>query len=263
MRSEGAGRRRRAGSAAGTWKAVGAMVVAAALFAPVGARAQDGGTGYLFATPRNSFTIRTGYDVAMANSDLFSYSRSTFTLGKSDFSSPTIATELGVQLNPSLDAVLGLGYSRASAQSEYRDYLDNNNLPIQQSTDFTRIPLTVSLKAYLAPRGRTVGRYAWVPERVAPFVGAGVGTMWYSFRQGGDFIDYSTLNVNHDVLQTSGWAPMASVFAGSDFTITPGMALTTELRYSVAQGASGNDYVGFHRIDLSGMALTAGLTFRF
>jgi opacity protein-like surface antigen len=242
---------------------VGALGAAALAATARPARAQAAGPGFLFGAPHASFTIRTGYDVASANSDLFSTVTNELTLKKSDFSSPTIATDLGFSLNPQVDLVLGLGYSRSAAQSQFRGWLDNNNLPIQQSTSLTRLPLTVSLKAYLAPRGQAIGRLAWVPAKVVPYVGVGAGTMWYSFRQGGDFVDTTTTNVFSDVFQSSGWAPTAHLFAGSDFTITPGMALSIEARYTLANATLSQDFVGFNRIDLSGVSLTAGLTFRF
>lgn len=227
------------------------------------ARAQSSGRGFMFGAPSSSFTIRAGYDHAMANSDLFSSGIAQLTLKRSDFSSAMIAADYGMTLSPTVELDFGLGYARSVANSEYRNWLDNNNLPIQQQTGFTRVPLTVNLKAYLRPRGRAVGQYAWIPAHFAPFVGFGGGTMWYKFRQAGDFVDTVSTVISTDVLSTSAWTPMADVFAGGDWTINPGMALTAEARYSLAQGPVGGDYQGFHRIDLSGISLTAGLTFRF
>ncbi|HVA56277.1 MAG: hypothetical protein WBQ26_05635 [Gemmatimonadaceae bacterium] len=219
--------------------------------------------GYLFHAPTTTFTVRTGYDFASANSDIFSTVMNELTLNRSDFSSATIATDLAFTLSPQVDAEFGLGYSRSAAQSQFRGWLDNNNLPIQQSTEFTRVPLTVGLKAYLQPRGQSIGKFAWVPARFAPYVGAGVGTMYYKFRQGGDFVDTLSTNVFPSVLTSSAWTPMADAFAGADFTINPNMAFTAEARYSWAQGQMGGDFSGFNRIDLSGVAITAGVTFRF
>jgi len=227
------------------------------------AQAQDGGNGFLFHVPHTTFTVRTGYDAASANSDIFSFVTRELTLNRSDFSSPTIATDLGFWMNANVDALFSVGYSRSAAESQFRDWSDNNNLPIQQSTDFTRIPLTVGLKAYLGPRGQAIGHFAWVPARVVPYVGASVGTMWYSFRQGGDFVDTTTTNVYSDVYTSSGWTPTANLFAGADFTLTPMTALTAEARYTWGRAELSGDYVGFNRIDLSGIAVTAGLTFRF
>ncbi|MGH7670263.1 MAG: hypothetical protein ACRENQ_12310 [Gemmatimonadaceae bacterium] len=238
------------------------LVALAAMASSAGAQT-GGGRGYLFGIPDATFTFKTGYDRAFANSDLFSFSRSEFTLNHSDFSSPMIGTDFGFRLSPRVDAVLGIGYSHSAVESEYRDFVDNNNLPINQTTEFTRVPLTVNLKAYLTPRGRAIGRYVWIPARFAPYVGIGAGTMWYKFRQGGDFIDSSTGDVSSDALATSAWTPMADAFVGGDMNINQGMALTAEARYSWAQGPVSGDFSGFHRADLSGVALTLGITFRY
>lgn len=253
--------------ASSSWRAfVGVTGLAVAALAVLAGplRAQDEGAGgYLLHTPTATLTLRTGYDFANAGSDIFKTVMSELTLNRSDFSSATIATDLAFRLSPQVDAEFGLGYARSAAQSQFRGWLDNNNLPIEQSTELTRVPLTVNLKAYLQPRGQAIGRFAWVPARFAPFVGAGVGTMYYKFRQGGDFVDTVTTNVFSDVFTSSGWTPMIDGFAGADFTINPSMAFTAEARYSWAQGQLGGDFTGFNRIDLSGVAITAGLTFRF
>jgi hypothetical protein len=240
---------------------LGALALAVLTAAPV--RAQNSGNGFMFNTPTSTLTFRTGYDYAFANSDLFSYARGDFTLGHADFSSPTLDADLGFRMSPQVDAVFGLGYSHSAVQSEYRDWLDNNNLPIQQSTELTRVPLTVSLKAYLSPRGTSAGHFAWIPAKFVPYVGAGVGTMWYKFRQGGDFINFQTTNVYSDQLTTSAWTPMADAFIGGEWSVRPAMAFTADARYSWAQAPVKGDFSGFHRADLSGLAVTAGLTFRF
>ncbi len=60
---------------------------------------------------------------------------------------------------------------------------------------------------YLADPGRSIGRFAWIPNRFAPYVGAGGGAMWYRFRQEGDFIDFDTLKVFPDTFDSDGWTP--------------------------------------------------------
>ena len=242
---------------------VALVAVAAGVLSPQVLQAQQPGGGYRFSTPHNTFTIRTGYDVAMANSDLWDFVTTELTVKKSDFGSAMIAGDYGFRLSSQVDGVLGIGYARAVARSQYRGWLDNNNLPIQQQSEFTRLPLTVGLKWNLTPPGRSIGRYAWVPARFTPYVGGAVGTMWYKFRQAGDFIDTTTTNVFTDAYQSSGWAPMAAAYVGGDISINPSMALNIEARYTASKGSLSNDYVGFNRIDLSGTSFTAGLTFRF
>ncbi|HEY4659834.1 MAG TPA: hypothetical protein VIH11_10020 [Gemmatimonadaceae bacterium] len=238
-------------------------VVVAALVAAAPARAQDRGNGFLFGKPSGSFGIHGGYAIASAGSDLFSFTTEQLTLNRGSFNAFSIGAEVAFSLKPTLDLVVGTTYARTSHPSEFRDWVDNNNLPIQQTTSFTRWPVTASLKWYLTPRGRSLGKFAWVPAKYAPYVGLGAGRMWYSFAQEGDFIDYDTKNVFGDTFKSSGWTATAHALAGVEYSLTPRLALSSEARYQYANASPGVDFVGFHRIDLSGFAATVGLTVRY
>jgi hypothetical protein len=228
------------------------------------ARAQGAGDGFLFGAPSGSFVVRGGYDQALAGSDIFSQTLSDFTLRKRDFAGFSISGELTASLSPRWDLVFGLGWSGSSHASEYRDWVDNNDLPIQQTTTFQRVPLTAGARYYLVPPGERIGHLAWVPSRIAPFVGGGFGAVWYRFRQYGDFIDLAsaTKNVFPDDLSTSDWALTAYGEAGVNISLTPRVFLTGEGRYTWARGHVGPDYAGFSSVDLSGVAVTVGVGFR-
>jgi hypothetical protein len=230
--------------------------------APQLARAQGAGQGFLFQQPIGSVTLRGGYAHASANSDLFDFVTNTLTLGRSDFSSPTGQVDLAFHLAPRLDIDFGAGYARSSSPSEYRKLIDQNNQPIQQTTSFLRVPLTADLRLYLTPQGRSIGRFAWVPARFAPYVGVGGGAIGYEFKQSGDFVDPNN-NVFTSELSSSGWAPEAHGVAGIDYTLSPRFALSGEAKYLWAKGKLNNDFSTFDRIDLSGFTTTAGLKIRF
>lgn len=240
------------------------VLLAAALLGAAPALAQSTGDGFLFRTPRGSLSVRAGYDRAFAGGDLFSQVTNELTLGRSDFGAFTIAGDLSATVGPQLDVVLGVAWSGSRKASEYRNWLDNNNLPITQTTALERVPLTASLKWYARPRGRAVGSFAWVPAKAAPFVGAGLGAMWSRFHQVGDFVDFNTSNhtVFHDDFGSKSWTFTAHAFAGLEMNLSPRTFLTTEARYTWARAALGSDFEGFGRIDLSGFAVTAGIGLR-
>lgn len=242
-----------------------ALVIAAlvAVIAPV-AQGQDSGSGFLFQQPMGSFTVRGGYAHATAGGDLFSFVTNTLTLNKGDFSGPTLGADLALRVAPQLDVVFGTSYSGTSTASNYRHLVDQNNAEIRQVTDMKRVPLMVSLRGYLTSQGRSVGRFAWVPSRFAPYVGVGAGAMWYAFNQHGDFVDYQNNNsVFTSDLTSSRWTPAAQAMAGIDVTLTPRMALTGETKYIYAKGTLDQSFTGFKSIDLSGLSTTIGLTFRY
>jgi opacity protein-like surface antigen len=242
-----------------------AGLLAAGLFAVAQpARAQRTGDGFLFGAPTGSFVVRGGFDQALAGSDLFAQTISDFTLRKRDFGGFDFTAELTASLSPRWDLVFGAGWSGSSHASEYRHWVDNSSQPIQQTTSFQRVPLMVGGRFHLIPAGERIGHLAWVPSRIAPFVGAGLGATWYRFRQYGDFIDFASDSntVFTDDLSSADWALAAYAEAGVDITLTPRLFLTGEGRYTWSRGHVGADYSGFGRMDLSGVAVTVGVGFR-
>lgn len=246
------------------WRFGASLLAAGMLAAAPPASAQGAGNGFLFKAPSGSIAFRAGLDQALAGSDLFSQSITDFTLRKRDFAGLSFSVELNAALSPRTDLVISAGWSGSRHGSEYRDWVDNNDLPIQQTTTFVRVPITAGARYYLIPPGERIGHLAWVPNRIAPFVGGGLGAIWYRFRQNGDFIDLAsaTKDVFSDDLSTSDWSLMAYAAAGADVSISPSVYLTGECRYTWARGHVGPDYYGYGRADLSGVAVTVGVGFR-
>lgn len=238
----------------------GALGVLVAASAPV-VRAQ-GGDGFLFRRPPSTFGLRFGFDHPLAQSEVFQFVTEQLTLRRRDFGSLTVAGDISARLSDRVDLVLGAAYAGRGARSEFHDWVDQDTLPIEQRTTFQRAPVTVGLRAYVVPRGRSVGQLAWVPASRALYVGAGAGAMWYRFRQNGDFVDFQTFDVFRDRFDSSGWTFTAYGLAGMEVSLGPRFFLTGEARYTWARATLRDAYVGFDRIDLSGLALTAGIGIR-
>ena len=251
-------RQRVTGGARGIWLAGAAMLMAAA----VPASAQGTGNGYLFGAPDAELTIRGGWSVASANSAFYSQAQRDFTLSKSDFSSPILGAALGIRLTPQLDFTLDAAWSGMSKASHYRNFVDNNNQEIEQSTTLRRVPVTGNLKLFLAPRGRSVGRLAYIPSKVVPWIGVGGGAMWYHLEQSGDFINTTSGAVFNDKFQDNGWGPALQGMGGVDVSLTPRVALTGDARYVWSKATMGTDFQGYDKIDLSGVSVALGVTFR-
>ncbi len=248
--------------AAARWASLVGLAAALSLAHP--AAAQHGsGNGFLFRAPIGSFALRAGFGQAQAKSDVFTFVTDELTLGRSDFGGMSYSADLAFRVQPRLDLVLGGAYSGSSARSEFRRFVDNNDLPIEQTTKLDRVPLTLSAKLYLTSRGRSIGRYAWIPAKVTPFVGAGGGAMWYRFEQDGDFINMETMEVFGDTFQSEGWTGTLNGFGGVDVSLGPRFGVTAEARYTSAKAPLGEDFSGFDRIDLSGYNATLGFYVRF
>ena len=223
----------------------------------------DPNPDFLFGRPKGSIGVRSGWLFARTGSDLFDFVESQLTIGRNDFNAPALAVDIGVTASRRVDVVFGFDYSRATINSEYRRLVDNNRLPIAQRTRLQQVNLSGSAKIALIPRGREVGRLAWIPRPVAPYAGAGAGFLRYSFDQSGDFVDFLDLSVFSATLRSSGWTPSTQVFAGADIKVRRRLFLTGEARYLWAKAPLGQDFTGFDRIDLTGARLTAGVNFLF
>ncbi len=224
--------------------------------------AQRAGDGFLFHVPIGTWGVRGGINLASANSDVFAFVTDQLTLDRSDFNAPAVGTNIAIRLSGANDIVLDVGYSTVSRGSEFRHWVDQNDQPIEQTTSLRRIPITLGFRHYVTSRGRSVGQFAWIPARRSLYVGLGAGMMEYEFHQVGDFIDFKTLNVFHDEFTSQDWTAVAQANAGLDLALGDFVLLNTEARYSWAKAPMSSDYVGFNRIDLSGVSVTAGFSFR-
>lgn len=239
----------------------GAFLVVGGLAAP--AAAQVGGDGYLFRTPVVTLGFKAGYAMPRAGSEIFAFTQDELTLSRSDFDGTALGGDIGVRIAPRMDLLLSVSYSGSETQSEFRDWVDTNDRPIEQVTTFTRIPVTVGLKGYLRERGRSVGSLAWVPARWNAFGGAAAGFTWYEFQQRGDFVDFETLDIFSDIFHDEGRAPTLQLFGGLEYSLSPTFLLSAEGRYGFASSEMGTDFVDFDPMDLAGFQATLGLSARF
>lgn len=241
-----------------------AAALALAMLPPVSVHAQPrGGDGFFFKRPSVTLAIRGGAVRPDANGELFDFVSRELTVDRGDFLSGSGVADVSVALRGRTEVQFTAGFSYRDVKSEYRDFIDNNDMPIEQSTSFRRVPLTLGLKYNLADPGRSVSQYVWIPARFAPYVSGGGGMMYYRFEQHGDFVDFQTFDVFSDRLKTSGWSGMAYGALGGTWTLTRSVGLNTEVRYDYAKAPVRQDFEGFNRIALSGVGLTAGFLFRF
>jgi opacity protein-like surface antigen len=220
---------------------------------------------FFFGRPDGSLALRGSWILARAGSDLFDFVQRELTIEEGNFDRAAFAADYGIAITPRADAVIGLEVNRASVPSEYRDLVDNNRRPIEQTTSLTELNLTGNVRFALTSRGREIGRFAWVPRGVVPYVGAGAGALWYRFEQSGDFVDALDPRraIFTDTFRAQGWTPSAQVFAGVDVKLSGRWFLTLDGRYLWAAGALGNDFEGFDPIDLAGFRAGAGINILF
>jgi hypothetical protein len=220
---------------------------------------------FLFGSPKGMIGLRSGWMFARANSDLFTFVQQHLTVDRKDFNAPAIGVDVEVAVAPRASAIIGFDFARASKNSEYRDFVDNQRLPITQTTRLSELNLSGSVKFAVTPRGREISSRAWIPAAVTPYVGAGAGLLKYEFLQFGDFIDIDSANmaVFTDTFRSTGWAPSAHLFGGVDVRVYKRLYVSGEGRYLWSSGAQGRDFIDFNDIDLAGFKATAGVHYMF
>lgn len=241
------------------------LLCVSSLLAPLAVHSQPlSGDGYLFHRPTGSFSLRGGWSQPNANTDIFSHSRRNLTLDRSDFGSANVLADIGVRLSNRFSLQFSGGYSGRTSDSEMRDWVDQNDQPIAQSTKIIRAPFMAGVRFDLTNPGRSISRLAYIPSRIIPYVAGGAGVMYYKFRQTGSFKEDDSFDIFDDVLETSGTSFASYGALGADFTLTPVIALSTEARYEAANPrTSDGAFSAFRKTNMSGVSATIGLTFRY
>ena len=216
---------------------------------------------FLFERPQGTIGIRGSWVAGRNGSDWYDFVSDQLTIEPKDFNGPGFGMDLGITLTNRIDLLIGFDYSQSTTDSEYRRYVDNNRLPIEQQTRLRSANIGGGLKFALTERGREVGRLAWVARKFVPYVGAGGGMLWYQVRQSGDFVDYVDLSVFPDVFESEGWTPSVHVLGGVDVRVLRRAYVSFDARYLWASGDLGRDWIDFDPIDLSGFRLSAGIHF--
>jgi len=245
------------------------LALAGALILPAAAQAQE---GFRFREPAMQLSLRFGAAMPRASGALYNDMRQRLTLGTGDFRAENLGADVLFRVAPVLDLGVGFDYSQSTADSEYRHYTfdDPQESPIRQVTKLRRIPFNALVRVYPGGRGESVARYAWVPRAFTPYVGAGLGVLWYRLEQEGHFVNEQTFDIFINQYDSRGTTLAGQVLAGADYWVSPAIAITAEGRYTFASDDPGVDYgrtiynpAGYSSIDLSGVQLTAGLSFRF
>jgi hypothetical protein len=230
---------------------------------PPGIVQRSGPPDFLFGRPDGSIGVRGSWVFARAGSDWYDFVTDQLTVEPKDFNAAGVAGDLGFTIAPRVDVVAGFEYSQTSTLSEYRRFVDNNRLPINQTTRLRTFNLTGSVKFALTERGRDISRLAWVPKSVVPFVGAGGGALWYELDQRGDFVDFVDRSVFASIFDSKGWTPSAHVLGGVDVRVFRRVFVTIDGRYHWAAATLGSTWVDFDPIDLAGFRLSLGMNMLF
>jgi hypothetical protein len=225
--------------------------------------AASGGPDFLFGRPNAWIALSGTWLVPRAGGDLFTFVRDQLTLSPSDFRTPAFTTAFGVALPRRLEVVGDIEISKHAVPSEYRKYVKADRSSITQTTQFDQAALGAGVRYLPLGRGQTISRYAFVPRRIVPFVGAGASFVHYTFQQRGEFVDFVDLSIFAHSFRSTGWSVGPHVDGGADLQIWRMFFLDVAARYTWAHSALSRDFEGFDGIDLAGFKSSTGITIVF
>lgn len=239
------------------------LTILALTAASLSTAAQDEKVDFLFGAPRGAVSLRAGYFGASANSEIYDFFAETFTIAPGDFNAAVLGIDVALAVHSRVDVLFGFEFTKSGTDSEVREFVEDDGSPITQRTELSTVPLSASAKLYLTPRGREISRFAFVPSKARPYLGAGAGLIWHKLSQFGDFVDFVDLSIFTGRFESTGWGTEAHVFGGLDLQLAPRWYASFEGRYLWADDDLSGDFVGFDPIDLSGLRVTAGINVSF
>ena len=214
---------------------------------------------FLFGRPRVMLGLSGGWLQASPGGQLGSF-QEYLTIDDRAYDTRLFRFAGGVSVTPRVDLVFDVDVSQTRTVSEYR-FFDEGGQPIRQRTELRQVPVNAGVRYWVLPRGRQIGRLAWVPSKLGFHVGIGGGMRRYRLRQNGDFIDYVDLAIYNDRLGAQGWAASAHVSAGASVRLTRRLFGVVDVRRVWSQSELFGDYDG--NIGLNGLQMTGGIELVF
>lgn len=228
------------------------------LLLPLSAMAQE--DWYRLKT--GSISFRAGYFMPTGNSDIWDENTADLTYAVSDFNNYLLGFEFNYFASHYLTVGLSVDFYRKSIGSEYVDYVDNLGNPIMQDITLEVVPITGTVK--FTPLGNgSPGYRGQRGSRFVPWVGGGLGVYAFRYEEFGEFIDFTDMSIYDGDFITESAALGFHVAGGVVFPMGLDWDAFFELRYAIAEGELSEDFLGFDPIDIGGVSVIFGASYRF
>jgi len=188
---------------------------------------------------------RTAGDVLVANRDFLVFNID-------DFDTASVGGEWLFPVGDFLEGGIGVGFSRRTVPTFYRDFKANDGTEIVSDMRLRTVPTTFSVR--LLPLGRHIG--------FQPYIGAGLAVIAWRYSETGDFIDFNNNSaIFRDSFVNTG-ADVGPVVVGGIRGASRTFSAGFEIRYQSAEGTLDNSFAG-SKIDLGGWTYNGTFGFRF
>jgi len=216
--------------------------------------------------PSQALEFRGGGHFPEGDSDFWSETEEVFTTDSADFEDFVFGLTLLTAVNNYVEVGFGVDWYGERVGSAYRGYEDSAGFPIVHDTTLEIMPMMVDLR--ILPGGRHLARRSPGSHprgKPVAYLGGGIGASYWSYEEVGDFIDFSLdpPEIFYDRFQDDGFAFAVQALAGIEVPLGPTWNALFEGRYTWSSAELSGDFAGLGTLDLSGMALYAGVAVRF
>lgn len=199
-----------------------------------------------------AFRIHLGAFQPEGDSEYWDSIESDFTGGADDLENISFGLDYLLPFNRHFSLQFGGTMYAADMTQSYRDFVDNFGDRIRHDTTLGIASGTVGLVVH--PLGSDAP--------VSPYLGAGVGSYFWTLEEEGDFIA-SNDDIFFATYEDEGVAFGYYLLAGLEAPITRSMSIFGEGRWTQADDELSDDFEGFGDIDLSGNTFLVGLSWNF
>lgn len=202
-----------------------------------------------------TFRLRVGQFEPEADSQYWNEKFADFTGQPSSFEDLFIGFDYMLWTNRTSGVLFGFGFYDGDTTQAYRDYETGDGGQIRHLTSLEIGEVTAAYVVHFGRRGTSP----------TPYVGAGVGLIWYDLEEIGAFIDFGTegLPIFDAAYTSSTTEPMYFALAGVEVPIGPSLSIGVEGRWKEADSELEDDFAGLGEIDLSGLELSAVVSWSF
>jgi hypothetical protein len=216
-------------------------------------------------SPRNAFQLRCGWFFPAGGGPLWTDVEDRFTLSASDLDDSMFGFSFVSGLGNSWEVGIHADFFDETVLSAEADFVDEDGFAIYHDTHLEMTPITVDLRFLPGGRYRLRPGGTRVLKPVV-YLGASMGVNFWEYDEVGDFVDDTDpLDpfVFSDHFAADGDAFQYGVLAGVELPVHPTFHAVFEGRYAWADDELSGDLAFLESIELGGLSMYVGASFRF
>jgi outer membrane protein W len=203
-----------------------------------------------------NFRLRLGGFQPAGDSEYWRDKEVDFTGEASDLTNVSFGIDYRVDLAPQLGLQFSGTTFEGEMDQEYRDFVDDSGFEIRHTTRLELASVTAGVVLFLTEPGAAV----------RPYLGAGAGAWFWRLEEDGEFIDFTPPPpvIFDATLESEGTAFGYYGQAGFEVPVGRQWSFFAEGRWQQVEDDLADDFADdFGKIDLSGLDVGAGVSWRF